>query len=424
MVDVSEYAYGVGDMALPGGAEKMKLADYRISLTHSFADIADIWKSFEESALCTPFQHYHWLESWQREIGRHKSVTPCLFHGTASDGTTLFILPLAYWRHPGTRIRILGWLGDEHSNYKMGLFRREWVKMLTPHAADEILNNALGFLPQIDLIRLCAGPGKWEGISNPFTKTGALPSASHAHAISLVEDFEALYAARRSAATIKKARKRERSFNRRHPLEPGLARKPDEIRKILDEMFRQKEFRLAEMGVHNFFSNKGMKEFFTENALFEQSGKEKRFHLFYLKAGGEIAATWIGISHRGRMCGMMNTMSNKPELRKHSPGEVLLRHAIKYCCENGFHTFDLAVGESRYKSEWCDQSMTLYETIVPVTLKGHVHKQAAKLRLKAKRLIKQSGLLWPLCKRLRAWTACSLRMIFNCAKNRTVSGQS
>ncbi len=424
MVDVSEYAYGVGDMALSVGAGKSSPADYRISLTHSFADIADMWKSFEGNALCTPFQHYHWLESWYREIGRHKGVTPCLFHGTDADGSTLFILPLAYWSHPGTRIRILGWLGDEHSNYKMGLFRRDWLKTLTAQGASEIMNEAIGFLPQIDLISLCAGPGVWEGISNPFTKKAALPSASHAHAITLEKDFEALYAARRSAATIKKARKRERSFNRHHPLETGLAASPDEIRKILDEMFRQKEFRLAEMGVHNFFADKGVKEFFIENALSENDKRTRRFHLFYLKAGGEVAATWMGISHRGRMCGMMNTMSSKPELRKHSPGEVLLRYAIKYCCENGFHTFDLAVGESRYKAEWCDQNLPLYETIIPVTLKGHLHERAARLRLKAKRLIKQSRLLWPLCQRLRAWAAYSLRVIFSCGKSLIVRGQS
>ncbi len=418
MVDINEYAYGVGNPvvsgAVSGAADENADPAYRMSVTHRFEDMAAIWRDFEKDALCTPFQRYDWLESWQREIGAPGRITPCLFHAISNDGRTLFILPLAYWRYAG--VRILGWLGDEHSNYKMGLFDREWFKTLTPGEARQILKRVLEFLPPIDVIQLIAGPGEWEGCANPFTRISALPSASYSHAISLQPDFEALYTSRRSAATIKKARKRERSFNRRHKLEFALATDRDEILRVLREVYRQKAFRLAEMGVHDFFTDRGVKAFFEHNAIRGANDGaedgENPFHLFYLKAGGEIAATWMGIAHRGRMCGMMNTMSSKPELRKHSPGEVLLRFAIKYCCEHGFDTFDLAVGESRYKNEWCDQTLTLFLTIVPVTFPGLIHVQGTKLRLKVKRVIKQSDRLWPLSQKLRAWTACWVRLLF------------
>ena len=409
MVDVTEYAFSAGDHAAPDIANEIINANYQISVTRNFEDLSEVWKSFENEALCTPFQHFGWLESWQREIGSKAGITPALFHARSKNGRTLFILPLAYWRHAG--VRILGWLGDEHSNYKMGLFDREWFKALTAHEARRILKIILVFLPPIDVIQLSAGPEVWEGCANPFTQLSALPSASYSHAISLQSDFESLYASKRSASTIKKARKRERSFNRRHKLEFALARDREEILEIMDEVYRQKGFRLAEMGVHNFFANPETRAFFRENALAKSENTNNPFHLFYLKAGDEIAATWLGIAHRGRMCGMMNTMSTQPELRKHSPGEVLLRYAIRHCCENGFHTFDLAVGESRYKNEWCDQTLTLYESIMPVTFLGFIHVQGTKLRLKIKRLIKQSDRLWPLSKKLRSWLACWARIL-------------
>ncbi len=415
MVDISNYAYETGKLDSPGDSAATTNSHYQVSITANFEELRDVWVNFENEALCTPFQNYSWLESWHREIGMPNGVTPCLFHGRAKNGRTLFILPLGYWRHAGSRV--LGWLGDEHSNYKMGVFDRNWIKTLTPFEARMILEKILVFLPPIDVIRLCAGPSEWEGIANPFTKLSALPSASYSHAITLQADFEALYASKRSASTIKKARKRERSFNRHYKLEFALARERDEIQDILNEVYRQKAFRLAEMGVHNFFADPGVKEFFNQTAMMQGRHGDNPFHLFYLKAGDKIAATWMGIAHRGRMCGMMNTMSSEAELRKHSPGEVLLRHAIKYCCENGFHTFDLAVGESRYKNEWCDQTLPLYETILPISLFGYLHVQGSKARLKIKRLIKQSDRLWSLSKKLRAWLARWARAIFGLGLN-------
>ena len=159
------------------------------------------------------------------------------------------------------------------------------------------------------------------------------------------------------------------------------------------------------MGVHDFFLDPGQGDFFREIST-AHAGNDNPFHLFYLLAGGEIAATWIGMADNGCMYGMMNTMSPDRELRRHSPGEVLLRHAISWCCENGFHTFDLATGESRYKSEWCDREMKLFETIWPRTIKGWFGVRLVQLRLYIKRSIKQSRRIWPLFNRFRSWAAC------------------
>jgi CelD/BcsL family acetyltransferase involved in cellulose biosynthesis len=376
----------------------------QLTVTSSFAEIEPLWRSLEKRSTSSPFQHFDWLESWHRHLGADHDITPCLVAGRDSNGDApVFLLPMGTVRRHG--LTVLKWLGGRHTNYKMGLFDRHWLAANSGEPFRRLFEAVLDALPPVDLVEFIDQPTKWNGLDNPFRTIGAHSAASSAYAISLQSDFESLYASKRSRGTIAKARKRERSFNRRHELEKHLARDPNEILRVLETVFEHKGIRLREMGVHNFFVDPGQEDFFREIST-AHAGKDNPFHLFYLLAGGEIAATWIGMADNGCMYGMMNTMSPERELRRHSPGEVLLRHAIAWCCENGFHTFDLATGESRYKSEWCDREMKLFETIWPRTLKGWFGVRLVQLRLYIKRSIKQSRRIWPLFNRFRAWAAC------------------
>lgn len=379
----------------------------KLSMMHNFHDLEDIWRQFEQIALCTPFQNFDWQNGWFSHTGRLTGWTPCLVHGAARNGDTLFILPLGYYEVGG--LRILSWLGDAHSTYRMGLFDRQWLKRQDPDKIRALMKQVLTLLPQIDVIHLGAQPSSWEKIANPFAEISALPMASYSHGIKLEADFEALYASKRTPSTIKKARKRERTFNRRYPLSFHTVADKREMARVMDEVVRQKSIRLKDMGVHDFFADPGIRSFFRNAALNGLDSPSHAFRVYYMKAGDHIAATWLGMVHRGLFCGMMNTMTDHPDIRRYSPGEVALRYAISECCKEGLHTFDLAVGESRYKSEWCDQHLTLFETILPITAKGHVYVQAKRLGLRLKRLIKQSQRLWPLMLKTRCAAVQALK---------------
>ncbi|PLX34028.1 MAG: hypothetical protein C0605_15060 [Hyphomicrobiales bacterium] len=380
-----------------------------LSLFHNFHDLEDVWRSFESAALCTTFQNFDWLSNWFSHAGRHSNWTPCLVHGAASNGSTLFILPLGYYALGG--LRILSWLGDSHSTYRMGLFDRQWIARQNPDKLHRLLRRVRSLLPPIDVVRLSDQPSSWEKTPNPFAAISALPTASYSHAIKLQDDFEALYASKRTASTIKKARKRERTFNRRYPLSFHTVSDTAELAPVMDELIRQKSVRLRDMGVHDFFADPGVRGFFKTLALNGLNGGSHQLRIYYMKAGDHIAATWMGLVHRGRICGLMNTMTDHPDIRRYSPGEVVLRYAISECCKDGLEVFDLAVGESRYKSEWCDQHLTLFETILPVTMKGHIYVHATRLGLRIKRLIKQSRKLWPLLQKTRCKCMATLKTL-------------
>jgi len=53
-----------------------------------------------------------------------------------------------------------------------------------------------------------------------------------------------------------------------------------------------------------------------------------------------------------------------------SPGDMLLRKAIAWCCEQHLDQFDFSSGEIGYKTIWADQKIILSNYIVARNLRG------------------------------------------------------
>ena len=128
-----------------------------------------------------------------------------------------------------------------------------------------------------------------------------------------------------------------------------------------------------------------------------------------LRCGSRIVATLGGVRRRGRFSGMLTSFTAHADLKRTSPGELLLAEVMRHDCEKGTATFDLGVGEARYKETYCPDVEPLFDSLVPLTPRGHVHARAEALKLQAKRSIKQSRWAWPLVQRLRKLRAALSR---------------
>jgi CelD/BcsL family acetyltransferase involved in cellulose biosynthesis len=78
---------------------------------------------------------------------------------------------------------------------------------------------------------------------------------------------------------------------------------------------------------------------------------------------------------------------------------------VRRCCERGLATFDLGIGEARYKSLFCGDVEPLFDSFLPLTAKGRLLGFALRLSAAAKRAVKQRRPLWALVGRLRRWRA-------------------
>ena len=89
------------------------------------------------------------------------------------------------------------------------------------------------------------------------------------------------------------------------------------------------------------------------------------------------------------------------EIARCSPGEILLNEIVRDLIERRFTTFDLGVGEARYKAHCCETEEPLFDSFVATNLAGRALGAALLGRQRAKRLVKQSPSIWKLVSRLR-----------------------
>jgi len=127
---------------------------------------------------------------------------------------------------------------------------------------------------------------------------------------------------------------------------------------------------------------------------------EPLLDLFWLDAGGHVAATWAGTVAGGRMSGIITSFGEEKFGRFHA-GEILLRMVIERCCKTGLTEFDLGVGEAQYKNSWCSRTDLLFDSFVPLTAAGWMHSTVTKTGFRLKRAAKKSDFLSELAGRLR-----------------------
>ncbi len=151
----------------------------------------------------------------------------------------------------------------------------------------------------------------------------------------------------------------------------------------LATLMDQKTKSFAAMGVTNIFALPGYHDFY--NALSQMQGFA---HVSRLDVGAQPAATNLGLMFRGSYYHLLASYDGG-ELSKYGPA----RRICIICCNmpssSAACTFDFTIGDERYKQEWCDSQIVLYDYIAPATARGAII--AAKLYAvgRAKHFIKQ-----------------------------------
>ncbi len=244
----------------------------RASTLQVYGQLADVepeWKAFEEQADCTVFQAYDWLAKWQQHIGSRNGTMPAIVLGRDAHGAVVFILQLAI--ETGRFTRRLTWLGSELCDYNAPLLAPDFSHRLQDGQFALLWREIVALLQsdrrfRFDLIDLQKMPETIGAQRNPFLDLPVLAHPSGAYIATLGNDWEAFYAAKRSAST----RKRERR-QLKHLAEHGEVRfvdveDRDDIVRTLETLLSQKSRSFARMGVRNIFARPGYREFLLDIA--------------------------------------------------------------------------------------------------------------------------------------------------------------
>ena len=290
-------------------------------------------------------------------------------------GRAVALLPLHLARvGPLTAARFAG---EAWANYQMGLFRpgAEWRE-----ADVRALLAAAGHEAGADFFAFTRQPARWEGTDNPLAPLFGGLSPSPAFATPLGADPQVWLDAHFSRATQKKLRKKLRKLDALGEVRFVRAAEAAEAARFLDALFAHKAGLAAARGEPDPFADARVRDFLR---LSIETGA---MEMHALVAGERIAAAFGAVRAERRLSGVMVSYDGAPEVAAATPGESLLIEVVNAARARGFATFDLGVGESRYKSELCEVEERLHDTAFGVTLPGRV---AARLWLAARAVMRE-----------------------------------
>jgi CelD/BcsL family acetyltransferase involved in cellulose biosynthesis len=372
-----------------------------LAIHHGLDSVEADWRQFEPSADCGVFQTFDWLAAWCRHVGPLMGTQPAVVVGRRADGAVLFILPLAV---TGGALRRLSWLGSELCDYNGPIVARDFAAQLTPARFHDLwwtIRSRLQSDPKtrFDLVELTKMPERIGTQANPMLALSAMPNPSNAYVTNLFGTWDAFYLEKRSSATRRRDRSKLKRLNEFGAVRFVTPQDQDEIARTIATLMEQKARSFARMGVSNIFARPGWSAFFADVARNPQT--RDLVHVSRLDIGPNWAAINLGLVYRESYYHVLASHDDG-EPSRYGPGVAHLRELMRFAIERGLKHFDFTIGDERYKSEWSDRTVALYDHVAAASARGWVAVAVIRAGGRVKRFIKQNQALWSLFSRARA----------------------
>jgi CelD/BcsL family acetyltransferase involved in cellulose biosynthesis len=351
----------------PSAGKALVKPALRVTVHRDLAAVEASWRSFERTAVATPYQRFDWARAYAETLGRAQGERP-LIATAENDRGLVMLLPLTVKRRGG--LSIATFIGGQQANFLMPMFEPAAVASLDA-AAWRSLFHDIARAAGIDVFSLFNQPLGWQGVPNPLVKLGGSPSPNPGFRRQLDFSADAALGALLSTESRKKLRKKERRLHEMGAVAYRRVEDPAEAERVLAAFLDQKATRFRHKHINNPFADPAAVEFLRRGSRPE--GGEPAIELYGLFAGDAIVATFGGTCDGRRFCGMFNSFSMDQTIAKSSPGELLLLKIIEDQCRRGVQTFDLGVGEAPYKLAICNETEPLVDIYLPVSLGGRLY---------------------------------------------------
>ena len=397
MESVLEAAPELLDDALDARGRDVGPLQVDLSLHDDLASIEKEWRAFEERADCTVFQTFDWLSAWLRNLGVREGVKPVIVIGRY-QGAVLFVMPFAL----DAGGRTLRWLGSSLCNYNGPLLASDFSKRVDAAQfaklwveVRRLLRSRLGY----DLIDLEKMPAEIGRQANPFMSLRVSRHINSAYLTTLAADWETYYASKRSSATRRKDRKKQRGLGECGEVRIVTAVDHGEISRTLDALIEEKTASYAKLGVDNLFERPGYRDFYLDLATGSQSGR--LVHLSRMDVGAETAAANYGLIFRGTYIYLLAGY-NDGEVGRLGPGYLHLLETFQHAIGQGLNVFDFTIGDEPYKRDWHDTEMHLYDHVSPASLRGVAMAVSIMIKRMIKRQVRQNPRVWAVVRKARS----------------------
>ena len=302
-----------------------RVDDIVISVHSDVSAIEQIWRDLERRCAPSIYQRFDWVQPWCNHAAPSLGIEPAVVLGSR-HGRPVFLLP--FGRRRATAGIEIGWLGCSHVNVAIGLFEPDFAAGLNRDLTRALFRRITQALQPADILFLQNQPEHWHGVPNPLRQLKGSAEDQPVLAIPLNPDFNSLLNSRKR----KKLRWQENALASVGGYRFFRAEDRAQARAVFNTFLAQKEQQLAKLGVDNAFADHGTADFF--RSLIDQSIDkcDPVIQLYGLEIDGAIRATFGGGAHEGRFYGYFSGIS-LDNYQRVSPGELLLYHLIRECCQ-------------------------------------------------------------------------------------------
>jgi len=357
------------------------------------------WAEIANVAPASPYQDFDFARLWLETIGAARRVEPMIVVARDDANRISALLPLA--AHSCGPLRLAAFLGGKDANFNLGLFR-PGAAWRSEDVGALLAAAARLARPRVDAFLFVNQPREWQGSANPLAGAPGQPSPSFAYKSALPRDFDLWRDAHASREAQKKLRKKAKRLAAMGPLAHRRAADPDQVERFLGAFAAQRRARMRALGIADAYDSAEAQAFLKRLALCGLAEGAPRLELHALLVGDRIVAAFGALGAGDRLSGLFISYDSDPEIARSSPGELVVQAVVREAIARGFATFDLGVGEARYKDDACEAEEPLFDSAFAFTALGRLAALAFKLKQRAKRRVKRSPRLLALFTRRRA----------------------
>ena len=368
-----------------------------IDIVHDLAAAEGIWRDLERAqTFFTPYQRFDFLSPWQRQVGEREGLVPFIVIAYDAERRPLVLLPLTLRHAYGARCA--SFMGGKHSTFNMALFDRDFAATATSADLDGLI-SAISLRSEADVLTLHQQPLRWRDQPNPFALLPHQPSANDCPL--LVMEPGAAPTALVSNSFRRRLKGKERKLQALAGYRSYIATSDADVGRLLDWFFAVKPQRMAEQKLPNVFADPGIEAFVRDACMAQLSGGGRALDIHALECDDEVIAIFAGVNDGHRFSMMFNTYTLSANA-KSSPGLILMRDIVDHYAGQGYRALDLGIGSDDYKRLFCKDDEPIFDSFIPLSLRGKLAAAAMSGVNRAKHLVKHNPALFELAQRLRS----------------------
>jgi CelD/BcsL family acetyltransferase involved in cellulose biosynthesis len=367
-----------------------------VDIVGDMREAETVWRSLEHSnQLSTPYQRFDFLAAWQRQVGTREGIRPFIVIAYDREHAPLLLLPLGVKRENGARVA--KFLGGKHATFNMALWDKDFAATASKADLDALIAMIRAHA-QADVLALTQQPRRWMALPNPFALLPGQVSANDCPLLTMAPG--APPASRVSNSFRRRLKGKERKLQTLPGYGYRLATSDADIKRLLDWFFTVKPQRMAAQQLPNVFADPGIEDFIRDACMTKLAGGGHAIDIHALQCDDEVIAIFAGVADTNRFSMMFNTYTLSGN-SKYSPGLILMRDIIDHYAERGAVSLDLGIGSDDYKRLFCKDDEPIFDSFVPLSIRGKIAAAALASLMRAKRMIKHTPALMQIAQRVR-----------------------